>query len=54
MFSNDLMDYIDAVSDEMEVCVVVRSIATTKVLGITCDIAVEIGEYGELILTVRV
>jgi len=54
VFLNELQDYIDYASDDMEVCIVVRSLETAKVVGVTYNIVAEIGEYGELMMKIRV
>jgi len=53
MFLHELQDYIDAASDDMEVLVVVRSVADAKVIAATYEITAGIGEYGELMIKVR-
>ena len=52
MFLHELQDYIDAAADDMEVCIVVRSLETAKVIAVTYDIVATIGEYGELMIKI--
>lgn len=54
MLKNIFYTYVDAVSDDSDVCVVVRSIETGEEIATTYDVVVDISEYGELMIGISI
>jgi hypothetical protein len=54
MLASALQGYVDAMSDGMEIGVVVHSIETGEEIATSFDVVVDISEYGELLLSISI
>ena len=54
MIKKVFQTYIDAISDDSEICVVVCSIETGEEIAASYDVVADISEYGELVIRIAV
>jgi len=54
MLVRNLQNYIDAVSDKSDIGIAIHSIETGREIAVVYATAVEINEYGELIIKVEI
>jgi hypothetical protein len=54
MIKNVFQTYVDAVSDDSEICIVVCSVETGEEIAASYDVVADINEYGELVIRIAV
>ena len=52
MLARNFRAYLDAAPDNTEICVAVRSVDTGAEIAVSFDLAVDIDEYGDLMIVI--